>query len=792
LTLRFVRAIALAILATLAAGSVSAAPVFPVRHSANQRYLVDQNGTPFPIMGRTAWFLTSLSVADYQTFVDDTAARGYTAIEFHVINHDPRGNHPPFNGSNNAPFLSTIGGSNWSGSLSSADAPDFTTPNPAYWSVVDSLLAYCDSKGLLVFMFPAYVGAGGGNQGWMYEMERNGSARMQTYGAWIADRYKNQRNLVWMAGGDMGSFTTAQANVESALLTGLASVAGQQSVELTAEWTSDMIATDQTQFGNLMTLNSSYSWYSGTVIQARRAYAHTPTLPAFMLEEPYDEEGPDGNNYNPSATQPVRRFQWWGWLSTTGGYVSGNGYVWPFNSGWKSHLNTQGAQDMARLNAFMSSIAWYYLVPSGLGGMRTLITAGGGFDNQSNYVAAAATPDGSLLLAYTPPAHTGSITVDMAALSGPVRARWFDPTSSAYAGAGTGLANTGQRVFTPPGINSSGQNDWVLVLDLSAPPPPDTTAPSAPGGLVATAVSVSQINLAWTASTDDVGVTGYWVERCQGVGCNTFVQIAAATPTSFSETGLSAGTSYSYRVRATDAAGNLSAYSGVASATPSTTSSGVMAAYSFSEGTGTTVADASSNNTTGTVSGTTWTTAGRYGNALAFNGTSAFVDLGNPATLQLTGSMTVSAWIRSAAFPVDDASIVSKRNGGNSGYQLDTTKDTGPRTIGFKLTHANGSNMARYGATTMQLNQWYYVTGVYDAAAQTLNVYLNGVLDNGTLLGPVSATQQNSSVKVNVGRRSGLSGFAFNGTIDEPRIYTRALTQAEIQADMAAAVGGAP
>ena len=177
---------------------------------------------------------------------------------------------------------------------------------------------------------------------------------------------------------------------------------------------------------------------------------------------------PDGNSVNPSATQPVRRFQWWGWLSTIGGYISGNGYVWPFNAGWQSHLNTQGAQDMARLNAFIRSIAWYNLVPSGLGGMRTLVTAGGSSVSASDYVAAAATPDGKLLVAYIPPAHNGSITVDMAAMSGPASARWFDPTSGAYSDAGTGLANSGTRVFTPPGTNSAGANDWVLVLQVGA------------------------------------------------------------------------------------------------------------------------------------------------------------------------------------------------------------------------------------------------------------------------------------------------------------------------------------
>jgi hypothetical protein len=89
-----------------------------------------------------------------------------------------------------------------------------------------------------------------------------------------------------------------------------------------------------------MTLNGGYSWSGDVTTQWRRAYGEKP---AFLLEEPYDEEGPDGNRVNPSATQPVRRFQWWGWLSTIGGYISGNGYVWPFQPlNWRRHLGTRG------------------------------------------------------------------------------------------------------------------------------------------------------------------------------------------------------------------------------------------------------------------------------------------------------------------------------------------------------------------------------------------------------------------------------------------------------------------
>ena len=97
----------------------------------------------------------------------------------------------------------------------------------------------------------------------------------------------------------------------------------------------------------------------------------------------------------------------------------------------------------------------------------------------------------------------------------------------------------------------------------------DVTPPSTPTGLSATTISASQINLSWTASTDNVGITGYRVERCQGSGCSNFAQVGTPTGTTFSDTGLTSTTSYSYRVRATDAAGNLSGYSTTASATTS-------------------------------------------------------------------------------------------------------------------------------------------------------------------------------------------------------------------------------
>src|SRR5262249_20724310 len=113
-----------------------------------------------------------------------------------------------------------------------------------------------------------------------------------------------------------------------------------------------------------------------------------------------------------------------------------------------------------------------------------------------------------------------------------------------------------------------GAGGWVMQMAAfrTAGGAPDTTPPTAPGALTATAASTTEIDLSWTASTDNVGVTGYLIEGCSGAGC-TFAQIGTTVGTTFNNTGLAAGTSFSYRMRATDAAGNLSAYSSTPSPT---------------------------------------------------------------------------------------------------------------------------------------------------------------------------------------------------------------------------------
>jgi VanZ family protein len=203
--------------------------------------------------------------------------------------------------------------------------------------------------------------------------------------------------------------------------------------------------------------------------------------------------------------------------------------------------------------------------------------------------------------------------------------------------------------------------------------------------------------------------------------------------------------------------------------------------WTFDEGTGDRVLDASGGGLDGTLVNGPAPVAGVSGLALRLNGPNQYAVFDSPAVLRLAGSMTVSAWINASSFPRDDAAIVSGDRG--FGYQLDATVDQGPRTIGFKLSNSSGRLMARYGRSPLEIGTWYHVAGVYDAGARALDVYLNGQLDNGCLIGTVTDRQTITGTAVYVGRRASRGGFQFSGAIDDVRIYSRALAAREIAAE---------
>jgi hypothetical protein len=127
-----------------------------------------------------------------------------------------------------------------------------------------------------------------------------------------------------------------------------------------------------------------------------------------------------------------------------------------------------------------------------------------------------------------------------------------------FSGRFTGSGRTAVGRFSTNGCSSPPFHLTAVAI---------TRGPTAPRTLTATAVSGGEIDLTWGASNDNVGIRGYQVERCQGTGCSNFTQIATPTTTSYKDTTTTANTTYSYRVRAVDSAGNVGPYSNTATRT---------------------------------------------------------------------------------------------------------------------------------------------------------------------------------------------------------------------------------
>jgi predicted phage tail protein len=132
----------------------------------------------------------------------------------------------------------------------------------------------------------------------------------------------------------------------------------------------------------------------------------------------------------------------------------------------------------------------------------------------------------------------------------------------------TGLALSTTYTYEIAAIDASGNvSGYSTTVTASTQANADTQPPSAPTGLSASVASGSAISLIWSLSSGLERVTSYFIEQCQGASCTNFSQVGAATTTAYTSTGLTALASYSFRVRAVDAAGNLSAYSNTVTTT---------------------------------------------------------------------------------------------------------------------------------------------------------------------------------------------------------------------------------
>jgi glucose/arabinose dehydrogenase len=206
---------------------------------------------------------------------------------------------------------------------------------------------------------------------------------------------------------------------------------------------------------------------------------------------------------------------------------------------------------------------------------------------------------------------------------------------------------------------------------------------------------------------------------------------------------------------------------------------GLVGAWSFDEASGTTATDASGSGNNGAISGPA-RTAGKFGNALSFDGVNDWVTVNDANSLDLTNRMTLEAWVRPTGLG-DWRTVLLKERPGHLAYALYGSTDNG-RPAGHVFTNAD---IALRGPSALVANTWSHLAFTYDGA--TTRLYVNGTQ---VATAALTGNALTSSSPLRIGGNS-VWGEWFSGAIDEVRIYNRALTATEIATDRDTAIGGA-
>lgn len=411
---------------------------FPLRIAPSGRYLIDAEGKPFLVRGDSPWsLLVEPTEEEVDAYLSDRRARGFNTLLVNLIEHR-FSTKAPANIYGDRPFLRR---------------GDFSSPNESYFRHVDRVLLKARDMGFLLLLAPAYLGAGGGDEGWYRHLLAASDEDLRQYGRFVAGRYRELGNIVWVAGGDFNPPVKEKT---------LAIVEGIRRADPSALHTAHADReTDPADFwdGPWLDINTVYT-YGSVCSKALGQYAQKRAIPLILLESRYEHEH--------GTTEERLRAQAYGaLLCGAAGHVFGNNPIWHFGGPglfdapveWREALGSRGAQSMAHLANLFSSLPWPQLIPNSPDG---ILENSSGSDTDGP--AVATTADKSTSVIYLPVAQ--SVGVDLGKLAGPrIRARWFDPSSGEYIPVGQERLEA-QRVhtFTPRARNAAGYRDWILIL----------------------------------------------------------------------------------------------------------------------------------------------------------------------------------------------------------------------------------------------------------------------------------------------------------------------------------------
>ena len=247
---------------------------FPLKASANGHYLTTQDGTPFLLVGDSVWAMIGQSTdAEIVDYLDDRQAKGFNTVLTETID----------------PFLQDNAPNNIDGVAPFTTPGNFSTYNPPYYTRFTYLLDQAAARGMVVIVFPLYLGYQCAEQGWGSQVAADTTAHLQAYGTWLGNQYKNKGNIIWVMAGDANPFDCNIAAKVDAFATALTQAdpnhlvtahIAPRGIDSITPWVAGGVP-------SWFTLNSTYT-DELSFTSAQTAYNRTPVRPFVLLESDYE------------------------------------------------------------------------------------------------------------------------------------------------------------------------------------------------------------------------------------------------------------------------------------------------------------------------------------------------------------------------------------------------------------------------------------------------------------------------------------------------------------------------
>ncbi|NPA36713.1 MAG: DUF4038 domain-containing protein [Chlorobi bacterium] len=414
--------------------------------------LVKEDGSVFFYMADTGWeMFHRLNKAETELYLKDRMARGFNVI-LAVVLAELDGLNTP-NAEGEKPFLDN----------------NYSKPNEKYFEHVDWVLQKADELGMYIALLPTW-GDKWNLQWGVGPVIFDTPEKAGTFHKWLAKRYVNQPNIIWILGGDRVPENKLQAEIVQAMADGI--VAGDKGKHLISyhPW-GGTCSSQWFQNENWLDFNmaqTGHSYKNNPVYKMMlENYCLKPTKPIINGEPQYEDHPVHFSPQNERFVAfDVRQAGYWSVLAGAAGHTYGNHNIWqmwqpgrqPITAAripWYAAIYQPGAQQMGYMRKLFESRNFLEMIPD----QDVLANV---FGQNKNEIRAAKGKDGSFIIIYTP--HGNPVHVKMEELSGDViSGYWYNPREGTSIKIEPFDNAKKTKAFVPP---SSGQmTDWVLVLD---------------------------------------------------------------------------------------------------------------------------------------------------------------------------------------------------------------------------------------------------------------------------------------------------------------------------------------